>query len=114
MNMGFVQFCVPVHVTQAAPPLPQYIFDSTVSHVVPEQHPLKQDVPLHTQALLTQACPVTHSGPVPHMQTPLVLHVPRSPQLTHAAPPVPQCMLLGGDSHVVPLQHPAPHEVALH
>lgn len=99
----------------AAPPLPQYMFDSAVSHVVPpEQQPLGQDVPLQMQEPPEHTCLVTHSALVPHMQTPAVHAFARAPpQATHAAPPVPQFKVVPGEKHAFPLQQPLPHEVAL-
>jgi hypothetical protein len=108
-----VQVSPPVHVVHAAPKLPQYMFDSAVSHVVPEQQPV-QDVLLQTHEPPEHSCPVTHSAPVPHVQTPSVHSLAKPPQLTHAAPPVPQCAVVPGETHVLPLQQPVPQEVALH
>jgi hypothetical protein len=69
---------------------------------------------LQTQEPPEHTCPATHSAPVPHVHTPAVHASARPPQPTHAAPPVPQLAVVAGETHVVPLQQPAGHDVALH
>jgi hypothetical protein len=67
-------------------------------HEMPAQQPFGHDVELHTQP------------------PPVRLHVCPVPQAAHPAPPVPHepfdCD--EGASHVLPLQQPAGHELALH
>jgi hypothetical protein len=50
-----------------------------------------------------------------HVQTPLALHPsPSKPQLTQAAPPVPQWLWVPGETHFAPLQQPVGHDAGLH
>jgi hypothetical protein len=99
----------------AAPPVPHSEPVVGVTHVVPLQQPLGHEVALHTQAPPEQTCPAPHSGPLPHMQTPLDEHVlATEPQATQALPPMPHNETRGGDTHVAPEQHPVGQDAASH
>jgi hypothetical protein len=106
-----------------SPVLPQPAHDTpgpaqavavSASHRLPLQHPVAQDVALHTHAPPEQACPTPHSPLVPHEQEP-----PRQPsarplaQGAQVAPFVPQISSVKVVTHVAPEQHPVAHDVAL-
>ena len=76
-------------VTQLPPLPPQLVVDGEVTQVLPEQHPVGQDVESHLQAPETQCSPEGQRPPAPHEQDPEEQVVALVVQLTHAAPPVP-------------------------
>jgi hypothetical protein len=104
----------PRQIWQPDPPVPHAIGDVPPSHVVPEQHPLGQDVWLHMQLPLTQICWAPHAAPPPQVQAPAVLHPsPEWPQIAHAPPAVPHAAGVCS-SHTLPLQQPFGHDAGLH
>jgi hypothetical protein len=84
-----------------------------VVQALPVQHPSGHDVASQTHTPCAQCSPCVQGNPVPHRHVPLVSHRSAASALhaMHDSPPVPQ---VAGPrtSHVVPLQHPAGHEVA--
>lgn len=81
--------------------------------MVPEQHPLGQEVPLQTHAPLTHACPEPHGALLPHLHEPDVHRsLVADEHVEHDPPPVPQALVDCG-SQTPPLQHPPGHDVAL-
>jgi hypothetical protein len=84
--------------------------------MLPAQQPVGQDVASHTQAPATQRCPAPHATPAPHMQLP-VAEQPSdvvAPQVRHALPAVPQCMLDVAVTQVAPTQQPLGQDWASH
>jgi hypothetical protein len=100
------------HAVQAPPFVPQVVADGAL-HWPPAQQPDAHEVLSHTQCALLQCWPPAHAAPVPQAQAPEAAQESASEllQATHAAPPVPHSAAVGGFTHVVPLQHPAAHEV---
>jgi len=101
-------------VVHCAPLAPQFIVEVDVMHVVPEQHPLGQDVALHTQAPPTHASWPQSAPVVPQTQTPEVEHVSALvPHALHEPPDVPHAEVDCG-MHIEPEQHPLAHVIASH
>jgi hypothetical protein len=77
-------------VAHEEPPAPHIALELPGSHVLPEQQPCGQEVPLHTQAPPTHTCPVAHAAPDPQVHAP-ALEQPSAtvPQAAHAPPAVP-------------------------
>jgi hypothetical protein len=103
---------------QAAPPEPQ-LFASTLStQAAPLQHPVQVD-PSQTHLPPAQCCPVAHTRPPPHVQTPVDEHP--SPTVTpattqeswHAEPFAPHAVPVVGVTHAggLPWQQPFGHDV---
>ncbi len=86
------------------------------SHWLPLQHPLGHDDESHTHVPPEQCCPVEQGDPVPHVHCPVVGEHPSDvrPHVEHARPWSPHSGPVGGDTQVVPLQHPFGHVWALH
>jgi hypothetical protein len=105
---------LPWHELQAPPPAPQYVVVLPVSHWLPLQQPL-HDVLSHSHTPPEQCCPVAHGDPVPHMQAPVVAEQLSdvAPHDAHVRPWSPHSAPVGGDTQVVPLQHPLGHVWAL-
>jgi hypothetical protein len=101
------------HATHAVPPVPHAPVVGVV-HVLPSQQPFGHEVPLHTHAPPLHRWPLEHAALDPHVHAPL-LHESAvlGSQATHAAPPIPHAPL-EGVVHVLPLQQPFGHELALH
>jgi len=76
--------------TQLPPLPPQFVAEMAVTQVLPEQHPVGQDVESHLQTPETQCSPDGHWPPAPHEQDPEEHVVPLAEQLTQEAPLVPQ------------------------
>jgi hypothetical protein len=96
------QFWFDGQVAHAEPPPPHIASLVPGSHVLPEQHPWGQEVPLHTHAPRTHICPVVHAAPEPQVQAPLAEQPSATaPHATHASPAVPHARLEAG-SHTLP------------
>jgi hypothetical protein len=66
-----------------APPAPHACGSLPGSQLAPLQQPL-QDLPSQTHLPPEQRCPLTHAGPVPHVQLPVAEQPsPVSPQVWH-------------------------------
>jgi hypothetical protein len=99
--------------THAAPAAPHALVAVPGRHALPWQHPVGHDAGSQTHLPPEQACPVPHTAPPPQLQVPLAEQPSAvEPQLTHAAPPVPQAVA-DGVVHVPEAQHPLAHVVAL-
>lgn len=106
----------PGHAAHAAPFVPHEEGDSDWygTHVVPLQQPAEHELPSHTHLPPTHSCPEPQAWPVPQVHTPAV-HASPEGHAAQAAPPVPQKVDVSEESgrHVLPLQQPLGHEVAL-
>lgn len=79
---------------------------------LPMQQPPGHDRGVHWHAPPTHCCPAWHTRrlpSVPQRHSPSVQRSATMPQFMHAAPPLPHCIAVGGLTHAVPEQHPAPH-----
>jgi hypothetical protein len=92
---------------QVPPSVPQ-VERVGVLQVVPEQQPVGQPVLSHTQLLPLQCWPLTQAGPVPQRQLPEVEQALArvALQAEQAAPLLPHCEAVAGETQLVPLQHP--------
>jgi hypothetical protein len=101
------------HEAQAAPPEPHApCWLPGWQTPLASQQPPGQLAASQTQAPETQARPAPHGAPLPQLHTPLKqVSAVSALQTLQAPPPAPQVAREGG-LHVVPLQHPAGHEVA--
>ncbi len=102
----------------AAPPFPHaaVVVASSAMHVVPVQQPVQQLFAKHLPVLLAQ---LVVSATALLVHTPLlhasVVQSFESLQLPHAAPPLPQTVVLDVPGwHIVPSQHPVQHWPASH
>ncbi len=104
---------VPLQVLHVLPATPQVVSVCDSHTPLALQHPPGHEVALHWQVPDTHCCPWAHCGPPPQVQPP-----PVQPSATvrlqawHAAPTGAHSVLLVV-VHVVPLQHPSGHDVAL-
>jgi hypothetical protein len=107
------QVCAPQS-WQAAPPLPQAVFELPVTQVNPEQHPFEHDVPSQTQVPARQRWPAAQTGPAPQAQVPLARQ--RSAVIPQAvqAPPLPPQAESDGDRQAPAEQQPPGHDTASH
>jgi hypothetical protein len=83
------------HATHAMPPLPHVACEGGVSHVLPEQQPVRQ-----REAQPEQAPPALHVSPVGHW--------------AHAPPPLPHAPSVFPGKHSPLTQHPVPHDTRSH
>jgi hypothetical protein len=102
-----------VQSTHAWPIVPQVV-GACVVHTFPAQQPVGHDVASQTHAPLTHRWPDAHIGPVPQWQLPAVHASAPVPHDTHASPDAPHAMLVAGETHVVPEQHPLAHDDGVH
>ncbi len=101
--------------THVCPPVPQLVGVGGETHVVLEQQPLGHEVASHTHDPPTQRCPEAHAAAVPHEHWPPAQPSARAgSQAAHAWPLVPQLDTVGGETQIVPEQHPLGHEVGSH
>jgi hypothetical protein len=89
------------------------VVNELVLHVVPEQHPLPQEVESHTQLPLWHRCPAAQAGPPLHVHAPSAEQPsPLEPHAVQVPPATPQ-VDDEADMHTLFAQHPAGHEAAL-
>jgi hypothetical protein len=103
--------------TQAFPPLPQLPSDCEANgtQLLPLQQPRGQEVASQTQLPAKQRWPSRHAEPKPQLHAPLEQPSAWAPQLTQAAPPEPQDVMVcaPNGTQVLPLQQPDGHDEAL-
>src|SRR5205814_726091 len=73
-----------------APPAAPHSGNAIVEQLAPEQQPLGHDVELQVQPPPTHACPALHAAKPPHEHAPDEQPSPVMPQPPHAAPFMPQ------------------------
>ena len=103
------------HIWQARPPPPQAASALPGRQVVPEQQPVLQLVPSHTQAPFWQRWPLAQGAPAPQTQVPAAEQpsAASASQTLHAAPGAPHAAAARG-LHVPPAQQPPAQVVTLH
>jgi hypothetical protein len=102
---------------QASPSAPHCVDVVGSTHAAPLQHPDGHDVASQTHAVPLQACPDTHTGPVPHVHTPLAEQPLASVglQATQAFPSVPHSVSVSVVTQLPPAsQQPLRHDAELH
>ncbi len=100
------------HTVHALPGLLQAFTERGV-HVVPLQHPVGQEVALHTHVPPEHCWPAPHGAPDPQRHSPAAEQLSAWVALhaTHVAPFAPQ-LVSDRVLHVLPVQQPPGHEVA--
>ena len=112
LHLPAVQPSVAGQTSHALPPAPHELVVSPDKQAPPEQHPLGQEVPSHTQELPMHRWPRAQVAPVPQRQIPVAEQL--SARLSHTAqvePPLPQ-VSRERTAHTVPSQQPPGHELA--
>lgn len=97
-----------------APPLAPHCWKREPTQALPSQQPLQPEEVSQAQLpapVVTQRWPTAQAALFLHLQTPLLQLLPRSPQSTQAAPPMPQVASAEG-TQVPPLQQPLGQVVA--
>lgn len=104
-----------VHIWHASPPAPQAASLVPGRQVVPEQQPVLQLVPSHTQAPFRQRWPLAQAAPVPQTQVPAAEQpsAASASQTLHAAPGAPHASTARG-LQIPPAQQPSIQVVASH
>lgn len=101
------------HCVQVPLPGPQY--GNVFAHAAKLlQHPVGQVTKSQVQpSPVVHLVPEGHDAAPKQVQAPLEHASPRMPQSTHAAPPVPHCVVVMAVTHVFPEQHPFAQLAAL-
>ena len=95
------------------PSLPHWT-ELGVSHVLPEQQPLGQELASQTQLPASHSCPDPHAAPLPHVQAPAGEQPSAfAPHALHAPPFAPHA-IAEGLTHIEPEQQPLGQVVELH
>lgn len=99
----------PLHTRHTPPSVPHEALPE-LWHTPPLQHPPAQPTPSQAQVLLAVQCrPAAHGALGPQPQVPLARQVldRTASHPRHAPPSAPHEAKSAGETHVVPLQHPA-------
>jgi hypothetical protein len=110
-----MQWRMPLHVWQLAPPVPQAASVFPGWQLLLLQQPIGHEVALHTQFPPWQSWPMEHAPAIaPHTQTPAALQASVVPMhVIHTFPPAPQALALVAVTQVEPMQHPVQPDVVL-